>query len=92
MVYMSKRCNNKKINMHNFSENVLELPSIDMVSNREASVWGTKGIIEYTKELIRLNCGNMVVSFKGLDLIMKALSVEDVIINGIISSVEFSDC
>ena len=89
---MSKRCNNKKINMHNFSENVLELPSIDMVSNREASVWGTKGIIEYTKELIRLNCGNMVVSFKGLDLIMKALSVEDVIINGIISSVEFSDC
>ncbi len=89
---MSKRNKDKKSNVRHLSDAILEIPAIDMVSNREASVWGTKGVIEYTKELIRLNCGDIIVSFQGLELTMKALSVEEVIINGIIANIEFTDC
>ena len=89
---MGKYIKEKKSKTEKFSEVLLEMPSIDIVSNREASLYGTKGIIEYTKDLIRLNCGNMVVSFHGMDLNMKALSVEDVIINGNFAQIEFTDC
>ena len=83
---------NKKTNTQKLSDRILEVPSIDIVSNREASIWGTKGIIEYTKDLIRLNCGNLIISIHGIDLTMKALSVEDVVIKGTISNIEFTDC
>ena len=89
---MNKSNTKIKTNKRNLSDKILEIPAIDMVSNREISIWGTKGVIEYTEELIRLNCGDIIVLIKGINLSMKALSVEDVIINGIISSLEFTSC
>lgn len=89
---MGKHIKDKKINYGKISEVLLETPSIDIISNREASLYGAKGIIEYTKDLIRLNCGHMTVSFHGADLNMKALSVEDVIIKGKFAEIEFTDC
>lgn len=89
---MNKRNKNKKTNAQKISDSVLEIPAIDIVSDKEASVWGTKGVIEYTRDLIRLNCGHLIVSFCGSDFNMKALSIEEVIITGTIFSIEFTNC
>ena len=67
-----------------------DIPDISVTSNREACITGIKGITEYTQDLIRLNCGNLLLTVKGKKLNMTALSVEEVIVNGEISVFEFS--
>ena len=67
-----------------------DTPDINIISNREACITGTKGVNEYTRDLIRLNCGHLILTIKGKNLNMTALSVEEVIIRGELVTFEFS--
>lgn len=69
--------------------NELCLPHIELFSNREASVEGCLGIIEYDKNFIKLNCRGITVRFSGDDLCLNNMNDGLVSIIGTIVSVEF---
>lgn len=75
---------------HNGYKKMSDVPDINIISNREACITGTKGVNEYTRDLIRLNCGHLLLTIKGRCLNMTALSVEEVIIRGELISFDFS--
>ncbi len=64
-------------------------PYLEFISNREVTLDGCKGILEYRQDAIRINTSKMVVSFKGRGLNIKCLTTTSVIISGYITSVEF---
>ena len=90
MIHLSKKANNKL--KAPLSSAILEVPDISIISNRQATVFGTKGVIEYCSDIIKLNCGHIILTLKGSELNMVALSIEEVNIRGLIASVEFCSC
>lgn len=90
MIHLAKKANNKT--RVPLSSTILEIPDISIISNRQANVFGSKGVIEYCPDLIKLNCGHLILTIKGSELNMVALSVEEVNISGIIAGVEFCSC
>lgn len=64
-------------------------PFLQFNSNKEVTLDGCRGILEYQKEIIRVNTGKMVVAFKGRNLNIKCLTTSSVVIGGYITSVEF---
>lgn len=65
------------------------LPHIEAEGNREVSVEGCKGIVEYGRDFIKLNAGALVLAFRGEDLEIKVFSDIQTVITGDISCVEF---
>lgn len=65
------------------------MPHIVFNSCREALVEGSKGILEYNNEKVRLNCGKCILKFCGDNLCIRALNTEAVIITGEIVCFEF---
>ncbi len=61
----------------------------EMNSNREVSIEGCKGILQYDENIIRINTGNMVTSFLGRNLAIKCLTADSLIVEGFIKSIEF---
>lgn len=73
-----------------FSPSILPmLPYLEMKSNREVTIDGCKGILEYDAEIIRINTGNMVVTFKGRGLNIKCLTTSSIVVEGFILSIAF---
>lgn len=64
-------------------------PYLQFNSNREVTLDGCKGILEYQTEIIRISTGKMVIAFKGRGLNIKCLTATSVVIKGYITSVEF---
>jgi len=62
---------------------------IEIVGNREAIIQGSKGIIEYNDELIRINLDDFEVQVYGQKLTIQCLSQDSLEIKGIISRVEY---
>ena len=73
------------------AENELCLPHIELCSNREARVEGCVGIIEYDKNLVRLNCKSVTVKFSGDCLSIGNLSGGFISVSGEIVAVEFGN-
>ena len=71
------------------SDSELQLPHIELNSNRYASVEGCKGVIEYDGSVVRINCGRVIVKFSGDCLSIRALSTDRISVNGTIFSIEF---
>ncbi len=71
------------------AENELRLPHIELSSNREATVEGSCGIIEYDQSVVRLNCRGITVKFSGDCLCINNLSCDRVSVTGDIVSLEF---
>lgn len=65
------------------------MPHIIFNSCKEALVEGSKGILEYNKEKVRLNCGKCILMFCGDNLCIRALNSEEIIITGEIVQFEF---
>lgn len=63
--------------------------NIELLGNREAIIEGCKGILEYDENTIRLNLGKLSVKFSGIDLCLKCMNTENVIVEGNITSIEF---
>lgn len=76
---------------------LLELPEtmltgtalLQMSGNREATIDGSQGVLEYGAECIRVNTGRMVLKFTGRALSLKCLAGETLVIEGYITGVEF---
>jgi len=63
---------------------------ISLSSNREATVDGCRGILEYGGELVRINTGSGVVRFRGRGLQIKSLTHTQAVIAGFIINIDFS--
>ncbi len=66
------------------------LAKIELTGNREISVDGCRGILEYDESIVRLNLGNMIIKITGAGLTIPSMAAEQTTVTGSIASVEFS--
>lgn len=66
-----------------------DAPLFELKGNKEIVIEGSKGVIEYTDELIRINTTIGLVCFRGRNLNLKCITSGELIINGFILSIEF---
>ncbi len=65
-------------------------PVIELISNREATVEGCSGVIEYTDTIVQVNCRSFVLTFNGFNLSIKSSSKDIITVTGQISDISFS--
>ncbi|MBQ8859813.1 MAG: YabP/YqfC family sporulation protein [Ruminococcus sp.] len=80
--------------LHKNRENVLsnlfaDLPELSFRGNREVVIEGSKGVLHYSEELVRINTSMGLLCFFGRNLNLKCISPTELIINGFILKVEF---
>ena len=89
---MKKPLENVKFNLSEALELpidiMMDLPKLTVVGNMEASLLNDKGIIEYTKEIIRINTKSGVFKIVGENLEIKTIFSEEIIIIGLIENIE----
>lgn len=68
------------------------MPHIIFNSAKEAIVEGSKGVIEYKPDTVRINCSNYILRFKGVNLSVKAPTPDEICVSGEIVSFEFTSC
>jgi sporulation protein YqfC len=89
-----------KDNMEKFKYNIsdilelpkdimMDLPKITLIGSIQVLISNHKGIIEYTKEVIRVNSNSGVIKVVGKDMYIKIILVEEIIIVGNIEKIEF---
>ena len=64
-------------------------PHLEIVGNTECVIDGIKGILEYTKDKIKIDFGKYAVTFVGDELCIDSFSHEGAVVEGTIISVEF---
>lgn len=64
-------------------------PHLEIVGDSQCVVDGLQGILEYTKERIKIDLGKYAVLFIGSDLYINSLSHEGAVVEGTIISMEF---
>ena len=67
-------------------------PQISFNSCKEAIVEGSKGVLEYKSDTVRINCGKYILKFKGDNLCIRAPDAQEVVLSGEIVSMEFLSC
>ena len=70
---------------------VASMAHFEMSGNREIVVDGCRGVIEYSKDVIKLNVGKLTVRFVGRELELRNLRKDSAIINGYVTAVEFTE-
>lgn len=68
---------------------VLDLTHFELNGNREVVVDGCKGILEYDENIVRLSTGKMITKFLGRHLNIKCLTPDSLVIEGVITNIEF---
>lgn len=63
---------------------------ISVTGNRSAVVDGCDGIVDYDQEKVILRAGRLTVQLNGRDLRLQRLTENSAVIEGIISSLEYS--
>lgn len=66
-----------------------DLPELNFRGNREVVIEGSRGVLHYSEEAIRINTSLGLVCFEGRKLNLKCISSSELIINGFITKVEF---
>lgn len=66
------------------------LAKIEITGNREISIDGCRGILEYDESVVRLNLGNMIIKITGAGLTIPSMAAEQTTVTGSIACVEFS--
>jgi sporulation protein YqfC len=84
---MSKLIKSKDID--NFV-NYTKQPHLEIFSNSQCIVDGLKGIVEYSRDKIKINLGKSLVTFWGDGLYINSFSPDGAIVEGNIISMEFS--
>lgn len=69
---------------------VLDLARLTLVGNLELVCENHRGIIEYGPERVRLALSQGELTVSGRDLVLVSLALEEVVIKGQISKIEFS--
>lgn len=68
----------------------LNAPCLELSGNRELLIEGSKGVLEYTAENVRVNTGGMILTVAGRELNLRCISDSALIIDGFITSLTFS--
>lgn len=66
------------------------LPQLELLGNRQVTVEGSKGILKYESDVIRVNASGMVITFKGRNLNVRCISPDCTVVEGFISDIEFT--
>lgn len=64
---------------------------IELDGNNSATLEGSKGVLEYSTDCIRVSVDNFIVSFEGRQLTLKCISPTALTIQGSILNIGFSD-
>ena len=64
-------------------------PQLLLSGNRELTVEGCKGILEYDEDIIRLNLGKLILRLTGRDLSLCTLTEDTAVVEGYLLSIEF---
>jgi len=90
---MSKKIDNIKTNIAEVlelpKEIVLDLPKITLIGNIQLYIENHKGIVEYSKERIRINSKSGIIRIIGKNLVIKNIVSEEVVVSGEIINIEF---
>lgn len=70
---------------------ILDLPRITMISNIQINVENHKGILEYSDNLVKIKAKYGFIKIEGLDIFIKSIVNEEIVISGKIHKVEFFD-
>lgn len=65
-------------------------PQIELASNKNATIEGSKGVLEYSDNMIRVGFGSYSVAFSGRGLSLKCISSTALVIDGFIMNIEFT--
>lgn len=68
---------------------MLGLPKLTMIGKIEVHIENHKGIIEYSREIIRINTSEGILKIIGKNMSIKNIVIEEVTITGEIISAEF---
>lgn len=80
----------KVAKMLQFPETALSKSAqMEIMGNREITVDGSQGVLEYSEDCIKINAGRMVLKFSGRGLTLKCLSGESLAIEGFLTGIEF---
>ncbi len=66
-----------------------QLPEVSLRGNEEVVIEGSKGVVEYSEEVIRINTVMGLICFTGRGLNLKCISPTQLIISGFITKLEF---
>ena len=68
----------------------LNAPCIELSGNRELLIEGSKGVLSYSANSVRVNTGGMIVNVAGRELDLRCISDSALIIDGFIMSLSFT--
>ncbi len=68
---------------------LLDLPKITFIGNLQVNIENHKGIIEYATDNIRVKIKDGILKVTGVDLTIKTIISEEIIISGKIASIDF---
>ena len=68
----------------------LNAPCMELSGNRELLIEGSKGVLEYTCDTVRVNTGGMILTVAGRELNLRCISDSALIIDGFILSLTFT--
>lgn len=64
-------------------------PLTELIPNREATVEGCEGIVEYTDTFISVNCKNYTINFYGFNFCIRSNNKDSITISGSITDIKF---
>lgn len=67
-----------------------EKPNIEITDNTLATIEGSRGVLEYSETIIKINLGSYVAVFCGRGLTLKCISPTALVIQGVFQNIEFS--
>jgi len=70
-------------------EIILDVPRITIVGEKDLYIENHKGILQYSKEMIRVKGKNNIIKIQGENLLIKIIMPEEIVINGKINAIEF---
>ena len=68
---------------------VMDLPKISVIGNIQVIISNHKGIIEYSKEILRINTNSGIIKITGSEMYLRTILTEEIIVAGIIDKIEF---
>ena len=91
-IRVKKSMENMKLNISEALELpidiMMDLPRLTVIGSIEIGLLNHKGIIEYTKEIIRINTKSGVFKITGKELEIKTILSEEIIITGVIENIQ----
>lgn len=70
-------------------EIVLNMPKLTMLGNGDLIIENYKGIIEYDEDVVRVNTTAGIIKVQGVEIYIKEITAENIMIYGNILSLEF---